>query len=162
MKPAADVRTARVDEAPVVAELLDAFNREFDTATPGPAVLTRRLTHLLDGGSVVALLVGEPAIGVALLTFRPNVWYDGPVALLDELYVAPSHRGRGFGSAMLTAAEQVTLRRGGEVLEINVDGDDVDARRFYERHGYANHEPGKDEQLLYYFRELEHDGQQPG
>ena len=40
------------------------------------------------------------------------------------------------------------------MLEINVDGDDADARRFYERHGYRNSEPGEDEQLLYYFREL--------
>jgi len=40
------------------------------------------------------------------------------------------------------------------LLEINVDGEDVGARRFYERHGYRNSEPGSDEQLLYYFREL--------
>jgi hypothetical protein len=55
---------------------------------------------------------------------------------------------------LLTAAEAVTRQRGGEVLEINVDGYDTDARRFYERHGYANSEPGEDQPLLYYFREL--------
>jgi GNAT superfamily N-acetyltransferase len=147
-------RTAQVDDARLVAELLDAFNREFDTATPGPDVLAERLARLFEGGDVVALLIGDPSVGVALLTFRPNVWYDGPVALLDELYVAPQHRGNGLGSALLHAAERATLDRGGELLEINVDGDDVDARRFYERHGYSNHEPGKDEQLLYYYREL--------
>ena len=63
-------------------------------------------------------------------------------------------RSRGLGTALLAAAEEVTRRRGGELLEINVDGDDADARRFYERHGYRNSEPGNDEQLLYYFREL--------
>jgi len=47
----------------------------------------------------------------------------------------------------------VTRQRGGELLEINVDGDDTDARRFYERHGYVNSEPGEDQPLLYY-REL--------
>ena len=154
MQPEPTARTARADEAAIVAELLDAFNREYETPTPGPAVLAQRLTHLLAGGDVVALLIGEPAIGVALLTLRPNVWYDGPVALLDELYVAPDHRGQGLGSTLLAAAERVTRDHGGELLEINVDGEDVDARRFYERHGYANHEPGKDEQLLYYYREL--------
>ena len=46
------------------------------------------------------------------------------------------------------------LGRGAAVLEINVDGEDADARRFYERHGYANTEPGQDETMLYYFREL--------
>lgn len=152
-------RRARAADAGVVARLLDAFNREFDVDTPGPAVLTERLERLLAGGAVVALLAGEPAIGVALLTFRPNVWFDGPVALLDELYVAPALRGRGTGTALLSAAEDVARERGGELLEINVDGDDTGARRFYERHGYANHEPGDDVQLLYYFREL--DGPMP-
>lgn len=147
-------RQASVADAATVARLLDAFNREYATPTPGSAVLAQRLTRLLAGGDVVALLTGEPAVGVALLTLRPNVWYDGPVALLDELYVAPALRGRGLGSALLAAAEAVTRQGGGEVLEINVDGHDVDARRFYERHGYSNTEPGKDEPLLYYFREL--------
>ncbi len=90
----------------------------------------------------------------ALLTLRPNVWHDGPVTLLDELYVVPGLRSQGLGTALLRAAEETTRQRGGELLEINVDGDDVDARRFYERHGYRNSEPRSDEQLLYYFREL--------
>jgi len=58
------------------------------------------------------------------------------------------------GSALLAAAEAVTRARGGELLEINVDGEDTDARRFYERHGYLNREPGQDQPLLYYYREL--------
>ena len=141
-------------EAATVATVLDRFNREYDTPTPGPAVLAARLERLLARDDVIAVLVGDPAVGVALLTLRPNVWYDGPVALLDELYVAPQLRGRGLGSALLATAEEAVRHRGGEVVEINVDGDDTDARRFYERHGYANSEPGKDEPLLYYYREL--------
>lgn len=147
-------RVAAATEAATVAGLLDAFNREYDTPTPGTAVLSSRLERLLAGGDVIALLAGDPAVAVALLTLRLNVWYEGPVALLDELYVAPQLRGRGLGSALLAAAEAVTRQRGGEVLEINVDGDDTDARRFYERHGYANSEPGEDQPLLYYYREL--------
>ncbi len=147
-------RAATTAEATIVAGLLDAFNREYDTPTPGKAVLATRLGRLLAGGDVIALLAGDPPAALALLTLRPNVWYDGPVALLDELYVAPELRGRGLGTALLAAAEAVTRQRGGELLEINVDGDDTDARRFYERHGYANSEPGEDQPLLYYYREL--------
>jgi hypothetical protein len=58
------------------------------------------------------------------------------------------------GSALLAAAEALTRQRGGELLEINVDGDDTCARRFCERHGYVNSEPGEDLPLLYYYREL--------
>ncbi|MFN2465802.1 MAG: GNAT family N-acetyltransferase [Candidatus Dormibacteria bacterium] len=147
-------RIATTAEAQEVALLLDRFNREFDTPSPGPAVLAARLTKLLSGPNVVALLVGDPAMAVALLTLRPNVWNEGLVALLDELYVVPSERGRGIGTVLLKAAEAVVRQRGCELLEINVDGEDTDARRFYERHGYVNHEPGQKEPELYYHRDL--------
>lgn len=147
-------RVAETADARVVAELLDAFNREFATPTPGLDILTTRLRTLLAGAAVVAFVSGEPPVAVALMTLRPNVWYDGPVALLDELYVAPALRGQGIGSALLALVEATAQQRGAELLEVNVDGDDTDARRFYERHGYANTEPGQHEPMLYYYREL--------
>jgi GNAT superfamily N-acetyltransferase len=147
-------RIATPRDAESAGRLLDAFNREFDSPTPGAAVLAVRLERLLASGDVIALLTGDPAIAIALLTLRPNVWYDGPVALLDELYVVPELRGRGIGSALLGAAEAVVRERGGELLEINVDGEDTDARRFYERHGYTHLERGQSEPSLYYHREL--------
>lgn len=145
---------AKTADAPSVARLLDAFNREYDELTPGPELLEQRLVRLLAGEEVIALLAGDPPVGVALMTLRPNVWYDGLVGLLDELYVVPGMRRRGHGSALLKAAERVARERGAELMEINVDGEDVDARRFYERHGYACRVPGEPEPDLYYSREL--------
>jgi len=147
-------RQATAADAATVAHLLDDFNREFDTPTPGVDVLRPRLERLLAPGDVVALLVGEPPTGVAVLTFGPNVWFDGPVALLDELYVRPDLRGRRLGSALLDAACDLVRERGGELLEVNVDGDDTDARRFYEARGFLNTDPGQTDPMLYYFREL--------
>ena len=148
------IRRALVADAVVVAELLDRFNREFHTPSPGADALAGRLRHLLASDSVFAVLAGEPAIGVALLTLRPNVWYDGPVGLLDELYVVPEKRGRGIGTQLLRAAEDDCRQRGGRLLEINVDGEDAAARRFYERHGYRDRDPGQPDPELYYHREL--------
>lgn len=148
------VRQATASDAAVVAGLLDAFNREFDTPTPGVEVLTARLRRLLAGDRLVALLAGDPAVGVAVLSFRPNVWYDGPVAALDELYVRPDLRGRRFGHALLEAACRLARTHGAEALEINVDGADTDARRFYEAHGFRNTEPGATEPMYYYYRDL--------
>jgi len=148
------LRIATVAGAQEVAGLLDQFNREFDTPSPEPAVLTARLQRLLSGLDVVALLAGDPAVAVALLTLRPNVWCQGPVALLDELYVAPAQRGRGIGAALLKAAEAVVRERGGELLEINVEGEDTDARRFYERYGYTDRDPEQTQPQLYYHRNL--------
>ena len=147
------VRLATVDDAPAAARLLHDFNTEFGSPTPGPAVLERRLRELLAEETTLAWVGGDPAVGIALVTLRTNVWYDGPVALLDELYVAPDWRGRGVGSAMIGALLTRAGSKNWGLVEINVDEFDHDARRFYERHGFASTEPGSDERALYYSRE---------
>lgn len=48
-------------DAETVARLLDAFNREYDTATPGVDVLAGRLRRLLAEGEVIALRRARPA-----------------------------------------------------------------------------------------------------
>ncbi|HUQ00440.1 MAG TPA: GNAT family N-acetyltransferase [Aeromicrobium sp.] len=142
------------EDTATAADLLDAFNREFEAPTPGSETLAARLSQLLADERTFALLTGRPAVGIALVTLRTNVWYDGLVGLLDELYVIPGERNRGLGTALLKAAEAEVLARGGEVLEIGVDGEDVDAQRFYERHGYVHHDEWSDLPSRMYFREL--------
>jgi GNAT superfamily N-acetyltransferase len=147
-------RRASPADAAEVAEMLHAFNTEFDTPTPSVEVLTERLRRLLARDDMVALVAGDPATGLALLTFRPGVWDDGPVTLLEELYVRPGLRGRGIGHGLLEHALALAHERGSANLEINVDEGDTGARRFYEAHGFSNTEPGETERLLYYFRAL--------
>ena len=149
------VRLLSAAETTVAAEMLDAFNTEFDTPTPGPEVLAQRLPGLIADGRLAVLLTGDPAAGVAVVSLRPNLWYEGPVALLDELYVRPELRGRRYGHALLEAACRLSRERGADVLEINVDGEDTDARRFYEAHGFTNLEPGATEPMYFYYRELD-------
>jgi GNAT superfamily N-acetyltransferase len=150
-------RSATVDDAADVARLLHDFNTEFDTPTPGVEVLTARLRSLLAGDDTLAILAGAPGapgVAVALVTLRPNVWYAGPVALLDELYVVPALRGRGIGGQVIELLLTIAGERGVDLVEINVDEGDVDAQRFYERHGFAASEPGSSERAWYYAREL--------
>ena len=155
--PMAEVRGARraaVDDAPAIAGLLDDFNTEFGEPSPGAEALTARLRVLLAGDRTFALIAGSPPIAVALVTLRPNVWYAGEVALLDELYVVPEHRGQGLGSALigllLATAKAISV----DLIEINVDEGDVDAQRFYERHGFTVAAPGSTERAFYYWQEL--------
>ena len=147
-------RLATPDDASEVARLLHDFNTEFDTPSPGVDVLTGRLRRLLAGESTWAILVDSPSVAVALVTLRPNVWYEGRVALLDELYVVPALRGRGIGTAVIGLLEATALERGIDLIEINVDEGDVDAQRFYERLGFSAIEPDTGERAYYYFREL--------
>jgi GNAT superfamily N-acetyltransferase len=147
-------RAAAPDDAVDVARLLHDFNTEFETPSPGVEALANRLRDLLAGDVTFAILAGVPAVAVALVTLRPNVWYAGPVALLDELYVAPQLRGQGIGSAIVEVLLSMCRARDVDLIEVNVDEGDVDARRFYERHGFSSMEPGSFEQSLYYAREL--------
>ena len=149
------VRLATVEDADEVARLLHDFNSEFDTPSPGVPVLGERLRVLLAGEVTVAILAGTPAVGVALVTLRPNVWYDGPVALLDELYVRPDLRGKGIGSAIIGELLALARTRGVDLVEINVDESDVDAQRFYERHGFCGTEAEQStDRAFYYWQEL--------
>jgi GNAT superfamily N-acetyltransferase len=147
-------RLATVKDAAEVGKLLHEFNTEFGTPTPGARVLGDRLIRLLSEGSVFAILAGEPAIAVALFTVRPNVWYAGKVGLLDELYVVPEFRNQGIGSAVIDLLHKHARASGIDAVEINVDEGDIDAQRFYERHGYSSIEPDTNERAFYYFQEL--------
>ncbi len=148
------VRQASVGDAGVLASLLHDFNTEFDTPSPGPTVLEGRLRSLLEGAATVAVVAGEPPAGFALLTLRPNVWYAGSVALLDELYVVPELRGGGIGSAIMAKVFDLAGEQGWSLIEINVDEADVDAQRFYERHGFTMIEPTTGERAFYLHREM--------
>jgi GNAT superfamily N-acetyltransferase len=147
-------RWATVADAAEIARLLVDFNAEFDTPTPPVEVITERLRNLLATPTTAALLSGEPAVAVGLVTYRTNVWYDGPVALLDELYVVPHLRGRGIGSALIEKLVADSVRDGVGMIEINVDEGDVDTQRFYDRHGFTTTEPGSTERAFYYWLEL--------
>lgn len=111
---------------------------------------------MLDRDDVIVLVTGDPhsPLGFALVTLRPTAYHDGPLAVLDELYVAPAERGRGHGTELVRAMVDALGARGCGEIHINVDEDDVDARRFYESHGFRNNEPGADERMLCYVQEL--------
>lgn len=134
--------------------MLADFNREFDAAGQDASLFASRLVGLLARSDVMVLMAGpasEP-VGFALVTFRPTPYADGPLAQLEELYVVPTLRSRGAGSAMLAALMAEASRRGALEVLINVDGDDTDARRFYERHGYTCVDPDSGSEMFCYLQ----------
>ena len=158
----ASVRVATVDDATTVGALLRDFNDEFETPGPTAEEFATRFRSLLRLDDVLVLLADTdersdsppgPA-GFALVTLRPTPYYDGPLAQLEELYVRPILRDKGIGTLILTEALRRVRRRGAGEMHINVDEVDVDTRRFYERHGFVNIEPGTDYRMLLYLREL--------
>ena len=147
---------AAVAHAEVVGRLLFDFNTEFEAPGPGPEELSARFARLLERDDVLVLLTGtdQDPTGFALLTLRPTPYYDGPLAQLEELYVRPQLRAQGIGTALLQTAIRLVREHHAGELHINVDEVDTDTRRFYERHGFVNIEPGTDYRMLRYIRAL--------
>ena len=147
---------ATVQDAGVLTQLQIDFGDEFEEPEAPFDVLLPRFRRFLADPAAFALLAlseGE-AIGYAVVALRPAIYNDGGhVATLDELYVRPPHRSRRIGAALLARAVEESRRRGAGEMHINVDSGDVDARRFYERHGFRNSLPGTDEPVLWYFAE---------
>lgn len=150
------VRLATAADAAVVGRLLFDFNTEFEAPTPSADDFAGRFADLLRRDDVLVVLAEGDGIatGFGYLTLRPTPYGDGPLAQLEELYVVPELRDGGIGTAILTRAVDEVLARGAIEVHINVDEIDVDTRRFYERHGFTNIEPGADYRMLCYLREL--------
>lgn len=147
-----EVRRATPDDAAVLGRLLWDFNTEFDTDTDDADVLAARFERLLGLEQIVAVLAEEDgaAVGFALLSLRPAIWFDGPVSQLEELYVVPELRDRGIGTSILSLCRRLVRDLGSPEMHINVDEVDTDTRRFYERHGFVNIEEGVDYRMLCY------------
>ncbi|MDG4831481.1 GNAT family N-acetyltransferase [Solwaraspora sp. WMMD1047] len=58
-------------------------------------------------------------------------------AFLYDIEVRAEHRGRGYGRALLAAAEAAVRERGISALELNVFGDNQTAIALYAGSGYA-------------------------
>jgi ribosomal protein S18 acetylase RimI-like enzyme len=149
------VREAGPDDAPAAARLLHDFNTEFDEPTPELEVLADRVRELLAEGEIHVLLIGDPPHGLALLRIKPSIWTGDPDAYLEELYIAPEHRGHGEGRALLEGAIALARSSGATHLDLTTSEDDTAARGLYERFGFSNREGRPDgPSMLYYEREI--------
>jgi ribosomal protein S18 acetylase RimI-like enzyme len=149
------VRVATAGDAPIAARLLHDFNSEYDEYTPGTEALAERARELIEAGEVTILLGGEDDVGLVQLRFRPSIWSDSLEAYLQELYVAPAHRGRGIGRALLETAIDLARDRGASSIDLGTSLDDVAAIGLYESAGFTNREGKPDgPSMLWYELEL--------
>lgn len=157
MKPVPEpVRVAESADSEEVADLLDAFQAEFDEYTPGAEVLAPRVREHIAAGLSMFLLAGPPHVGVAQLRFREYLLTGAPVCYLEELYVVPDRRGQGHGRRLMETAMSVARERGATTMELGTAVSDTAARALYESLGFTNLEKeGRPEtQMLYYERRL--------
>jgi GNAT superfamily N-acetyltransferase len=82
---------------------------------------------------LLAISGGFP-VGQVWLDFTRGGGVKRP--LLWAMRVFPPLQGRGLGSGLMRRAEALAASRGAEEIELGVERDNEDARRFYERFGY--------------------------
>lgn len=150
-----EIRRADASEAGVVAQLLHDFTSEYDEPTPGAPALAERIGELLASGQITVLLAGDPPLGFALFRLRPSLWSKGEDAYLEELYVVPEHRRKGFGRALLNAAIEAAREAGADHFDLTTGETDTEARALYESRGLTNREGTPDgPRMLYYELDL--------
>lgn len=91
-------------------------------------------------GRVYMMLAGEEVAGYVVLTFGFSLEYGGRDALIDEIYVRESYRGRGIGTRCLQFIESVCRDLGVRALHLEVDRANANAQGVYRKSGFVDHD----------------------
>lgn len=78
------------------------------------------------------------AIGYLVICFDYSLEYRGKGAWIDELFVEPSHRGKGIGTQLLDLADRASREHQAKVLHLEVNHGNP-AIELYRRCGYTEH-----------------------
>jgi GNAT superfamily N-acetyltransferase len=134
------IRPARPDDVPTVLTLvreLATYEREPDAVVateddlatalfgPDPAVFCHVAEHASGLGDA------PEVVGFALWFRNFSTWRGRHGVYLEDLYVRPSHRGHGYGRALLRTLAQVCVAHGYARLEWWVLDWNTDAHAFY-------------------------------
>ena len=134
-----EVRPVTHDDLPALLGLIGDYQRFYgNTAVDGAhnAEFFGRFVAPSDRGMLIAAYDddGAPA-GYTCLYWTYSSVSATDVVLLNDLYVAPSHRGAGVGEALIAAARDVAVERGCSHLRWATTLDNRRAQRLYERVG---------------------------
>ena len=104
-----------------------------------PAVLDGVWAWLMDAAHEVSALVAEidnpdgpGLVGFAHLRRLSDTFTAGPAWSLDDLYVAPEHRGAGIARALIAACEAAAHAAGGGTLRWITASDNSRAQSLYD------------------------------
>ncbi len=125
---------------PVLEPLVRAYYEEAGVLF-GPAQ-QRALAMLAVGdapGRAWLMRDGGEAVGYIVATFGFAVQQGGRDAFIDEIYVAPSHRGRGVGRAALAQAEEFLRESDVRAIHLAIKPELPRAQTLYRRHGFVDH-----------------------
>jgi GNAT superfamily N-acetyltransferase len=117
-------------------QLGDPWEEPFDEPTVR-ANLAELLQNPVYGVAQIVREAGTP-IAYLVICFDYSLEYRGKGAWIDELFVEPTHRGKGIGTQLLDLAEQVSKEHHAKVLHLEVNHGNP-AIELYRRRGFSDH-----------------------
>jgi GNAT superfamily N-acetyltransferase len=138
MNSSFEIRTTTEADVPIILSLireLAEYERE-----PAAVVATEPgLREVLFGAKpsaevLLALEKSEP-VGFAVYFFNFSTWLGRPGLYLEDLFVRPNERGKGYGRALLERLAQIALERGCGRMEWAVLDWNDPAIQFYRKLG---------------------------
>src|SRR4026209_2645710 len=99
-----EIRPAHVKDVPIILELirdLAMYERAPDEVTATEEQLVDVLFGERPAAEVLLAFEGQSPVGFAVYFFHFSTWLGRPGLYLEDLFVKPEVRGRGYGRALL-------------------------------------------------------------
>src|SRR4051794_13871852 len=132
------IRPALVEDVPIILELI----RDLATYERAPQEVTateEQLTEVLFGhrpsAEVLLAFEGKLPVGFAVYFYNFSTWLGRPGLYLEDLFVKPEKRGKGYGRALLVELAKIARDRGCGRMEWAVLNWNEPAIRFYQTLG---------------------------
>ena len=128
------IRAAKVEDVSIILELIRDL-ATYERAPDEVVATEEQLVEVLFGERPVAevLLVfeGESPVGFAVYFYNFSTWLARPGLYLEDLFVKPEKRGKGYGRALLVELAKIARDRGCGRMEWAVLNWNEPAIKFY-------------------------------
>ena len=132
------IRPAIVADVPVILELIRAlatYERAPNDVTATEDGLTEVLFGEKPSAEVLLAFENETAVGFAVFFHNFSTWLGRPGLYLEDLFVRPEDRGKGYGHALLIELAKIARDRGCGRMEWAVLDWNEPAIKFYQKLG---------------------------
>ena len=140
MKQSADfeIRAARMEDVRVILQLirdLATYERAPDEVTATEEQLIAVLFGERPAAEVLLAFEGNLPVGFAIYFYNFSTWLARPGLYLEDLFVNPEKRGKGYGRALLVELAKIARDRGCGRMEWAVLNWNEPAIKFYQTLG---------------------------
>jgi GNAT superfamily N-acetyltransferase len=129
-----EIRPAHVEDVPIILELIRDL-ATYERAPNEVAATEEQLVDVLFGerpaAEVLLAFEGQSPVGFAVFFHNFSTWLGRPGLYLEDLFVKPENRGKGYGRALLIELAKIARDRGCGRMEWAVLDWNEPAIKFY-------------------------------